>query len=84
MKASPQYTYSSVRGVIFFSGSSSSTNSFLYFSQLCPVALGILGGEVLCLLVGNTSQSVDPAAVNAGREEAIQIPKLDVVIMRCR
>lgn len=46
-------TYSSVSGVIFFSGSSSSTNSFLYFSQFCPVALGILGGELLCLFVGD-------------------------------
>jgi hypothetical protein len=38
-------TYSSVNGVIFFSGASSSTNSFLYFSQLWPVALGILTGN---------------------------------------
>ena len=44
-------TYSSVSGVIFFSGSSSSANSFLYFSQFCPVALGILGDEVLRLFV---------------------------------
>ena len=44
-------TYSSVSGVIFFSGSSSSANSFLYFSQFCPVALGISGYEVLRLLV---------------------------------
>ncbi len=36
-------TYSSVSGMIFFSGSSSSANSFLYFSQLCPVALGMMG-----------------------------------------
>ena len=44
-------TYSSVSGVIFFSGSSSSANSFLYFSQFCPVALGILEGKVLRLFV---------------------------------
>ena len=44
-------TYSSVSGVIFFSGSSSSANSFLYFSQFCPVALGILRDEVLGLFV---------------------------------
>ena len=62
-------------GVIFFSGSSSSANSFLYFSQLCPVALGILGGEVLCLLVGVISQSVNATAVDKEREEAMQVSK---------
>lgn len=35
-------TYSSVNGVIFFSGSSSSAYVFLYFSQLAPVALGMM------------------------------------------
>lgn len=35
-------TYSSVRGVIFFSGSSSSAKFFLYFSQFSPVALGMM------------------------------------------
>ena len=35
-------TYSSDRGLIFFSGSSSSANSFVYLSQFWPVALGIL------------------------------------------
>lgn len=34
--------YSSVSGVIFFSGFSSSANSCLYFSQLDPVALGMM------------------------------------------
>jgi hypothetical protein len=38
----PNVTYASERGVIFFSSTSSSTNSFLYFSQLLPVALGII------------------------------------------
>lgn len=37
-----QVTYSSVRGVIFFSGSSSSAKFFWYFSQFCPVALGMM------------------------------------------
>lgn len=36
----PEATYSSERGVIFFSSISSSANSFLYFSQLDPVADG--------------------------------------------
>lgn len=35
-------THSSLRGVIFFSGTSSSAKFFWYFSQLEPVALGIL------------------------------------------
>lgn len=35
-------TYSSERGVIFFSGSSSSAKFFWYFSQFDPVALGML------------------------------------------
>ena len=43
--------HSSVSGVIFFSGSSSSANSFLYFSQFCPVALGILERFTVCLSV---------------------------------
>lgn len=34
-------TYSSVRGVIFFSSTSSSAKFFWYFSQLDPVALGM-------------------------------------------
>lgn len=38
--------YSSVKGVIFFSGSSSSAKFFWYFSQLEPVALGIFGIDV--------------------------------------
>lgn len=38
-------TYSSVKGVIFFSGSSSSANVFLYFSQLAPVALGMMATQ---------------------------------------
>lgn len=38
----PEETYSSERGVIFFSGSSSSAKFFWYFSQLDPVALGML------------------------------------------
>ena len=36
-----QDTYSSVRGVIFFSSTSSSAKFFWYFSQLEPVALGM-------------------------------------------
>lgn len=40
----PGITYSSVRGVIFFSGSSSSAKFFLYFSQFSPVALGMVTG----------------------------------------
>ena len=35
-------TYSSVKGVIFFSGSSSSAKFFWNFSQFWPVALGML------------------------------------------
>lgn len=38
--------YSSVRGVIFFSGISSSAKSFLYFSQELPVAEGMLTREL--------------------------------------
>ena len=59
-------------GVIFFSGSSSSANSFLYFSQLCPVALGIFEAEGLRLLVDYVSQSEDPAAVDAREDEAYE------------
>lgn len=66
-------SYSSVRGVIFFSGSSSSANSFLYFSQFCPVALGILGGEVLCLRVDGISQTDDAVSENAGQGKAISV-----------
>ncbi len=76
LKASLCCTYSSVRGVIFFSGSSSSANSFLYFSQLCPVALGILGIEALYLFVGDVNEKVDPAAVGGWREEAIEVANL--------
>ena len=38
---SARNTYSSVRGVIFFSSTSSSAKFFWYFSQLEPVALGM-------------------------------------------
>lgn len=74
MEQSPWCTYSSVSGVIFLAGSSSSANSFLYFSQLCPVALGIFEAEGLCLLVDYVSQSKDPAAVDAREDEAMQVP----------
>lgn len=45
IKRGAQHTigaYSSVNGVIFFSGISSSSKFFLYFSQSAPVALGML------------------------------------------
>ena len=42
---SHRITYDSVRGVIFFSGSSSSAKFFLYFSQFSPVALGMVRGS---------------------------------------
>jgi len=41
-------SYSSVKGVIFFSSISSSANSFLYFSQLFPVADGMANGGSRC------------------------------------
>ena len=82
----PCCTYSSVRGVIFFSGSSSSANSFLYFSQLCPVALGILGGVMLCLLVGNLSQSVNqrPSSCRFRTRGDDASTEIGVVVMRSR
>lgn len=44
------YAYSSVKGMIFFSGSSSSAKFFLYFSQFWPVALGMVVVVVECYL----------------------------------
>ena len=41
----PAASYSSVRGVIFFSSTSSSAKFFWYFSQLLPVALGMASGS---------------------------------------
>ena len=41
----PRITDSSDKGVIFFSGSSSSAKVFWYFSQFWPVALGILARD---------------------------------------
>ena len=42
------WTYSSVKGFIFCSGSSSSANSFVYLSQFFPVALGIVTMNEQC------------------------------------
>ena len=56
-------TYSSDSGVIFFSSISSSAKFFWYFSQFCPVALGIVNARprygavmlwVAVSLAGNT------------------------------
>lgn len=60
-------TYSSVRGVIFFSGSSSSAKVLRYFSQLLPVAEGMLPGwkTVIYLKMSRSgSKYIEPKASN--------------------
>jgi hypothetical protein len=54
-------TYSSVRGVIFFSSISSSAKFFLYFSQFCPVAEGIVSQDVVSIVRGDIVAEGDEA-----------------------
>lgn len=48
-----------MRGVIFFSGSSSSAKFFLYFSQFAPVALGMVMGEDVARRQGEKEEGIE-------------------------